>query len=373
MHELFGNFTRNFPLGNTDIKCELYYDESNNYRKVYIKNKKLNIPKDDNFVLAGVVINDSTTKITSAELRGQIGITNDVSEIKSKNIFHGEFCKILSSQRLNNFLHALDDNKYSIHLLHLNILYWVVIDIVESLLNLYVYDSYEERNLLQRYYTTVFHEIAKCDKLGFISLLSDFNFPDVTDRYKFIDTIKSFLEKNSAKVEYLTDSFPCVKMLIKMCNEYKGEKLEFIEDGKNGEVIDKFLTFYLHAPLLTLNSKHYFDEEQEIQLLLYEYTKLQKENIKNIYFVNSKDDIHIQMSDVIAGFFGKYFTFIDQMPLSALNVFLNQLDDKAQDTIKVIRKLIMASDDITIAFSQRIDNLYNCYKSDYFLNYFDRD
>lgn len=52
IHELLSNFARNFPLENTDVKCKVYYDESNNYRKVYIKNRKLNILKDGNFVLA---------------------------------------------------------------------------------------------------------------------------------------------------------------------------------------------------------------------------------------------------------------------------------------------------------------------------------
>lgn len=92
-----------FDIKNSDMKCNIFYDESNNYGRVYLCNGKLNIPNDYNFLLGGVMCFDEQTNISLDEIKKKFNICNDIKELKSKNFFDGDFLKALSSKKLNRF------------------------------------------------------------------------------------------------------------------------------------------------------------------------------------------------------------------------------------------------------------------------------
>ena len=59
-------------IQNVDVQKNVFYDESNNYRSVYLRNGKLNIPEDNNFVQAGIVDDNDNAKFTVEELNRTI-------------------------------------------------------------------------------------------------------------------------------------------------------------------------------------------------------------------------------------------------------------------------------------------------------------
>ena len=111
---------------------------------------------------------------------------------------------------------------------------------------------------------------------------------------------------------------------------------------------------------------HFFDEENTIQELIAKYPTEELSSLK-IRFINSKSDVRIQVSDFLAGFFAKFYTFIDNHTTMELKSLRNSLNDNAKISLALLTKAIKRCDSISKGLSVRIDSLNNCYKADLFL------
>ena len=342
---------------------DVFYDETNNYRKVFINGQKLNIASDSNFVLAGITTKEENNSPIWNDFYKKIGIFNYIPELKSKYVFSGDILTCLSSKRLNNFLHLLKDNEISIHFLNLNILYWAVIDVVESVLCIR-----NTPNHLQRRATAVLLEVARCNKNKFVEILANFNYPDVKDRRNFVSSIGCLIKEQMPNIEQsaVLHYYDIIGLLC-ACEVYKNEKLEFVEDGEKGVILDNFLNMYLHIPMKYPQLKHFFDEETQIKNMLKHDSSYFGSISKQIFFKESKSDIRIQISDVVAGLLGKYFTFISNTTIDELKKILLQLTCTQKENLSVLRDLLQRSDSFSLHLSMRIDSLHNCLKSDMFL------
>lgn len=211
-------------------------------------------------------------------------------------------------------MHLLEDNEIYIHFLNLNILYWAVIDVVESVLCIR-----NTPNHLQRRTTAVLLEVARCNKNKFVEILANFNYPDVKDRRNFVSSIGCLIKEQMPNIEQsaVLHYYDIVGLLC-ACEVYKNEKLEFVEDGEKGVILDNFLNMYLHIPMKYPQLKHFFDEETHIKNMLKHDSSYFGSISKQIFFKESKSDIRIQISDVVAGLLGKYFTFISNTTIDEL-------------------------------------------------------
>ena len=85
--------------------------------------------------------------------------------------------------------------------------------------------------------------------------------------------------------------------------------------------------------------KHFFDEETQIKNILQD-DSISFRNIANhIFFKESKSDIRIQISDVVAGLLGKYFTFISNTTIDELKKILLQLTYIQKENLSILRDL----------------------------------
>ena len=123
---------------------------------------------------------------------------------------------------------------------------------------------------------------------------------------------------------------------------------------------------YMHVPTQWPKARHIFDEESSIQELLAQQRATECDGFR-LFFVDSQDDIRIQISDVLTGFLGKYFTFIDATTLPELRSLIPELSNNQRDSLCCLRELIQASDDFSRELSMRVDSIHNCEKSDFFL------
>ena len=113
-------------------------------------------------------------------------------------------------------------------------------------------------------------------------------------------------------------------------------------------------------------STHFFDAEDNIQELLEQQKIIWAGIAERIFFVNSKDDIRIQISDVISGFLGKYFTFISNSSIKDLLTFSKNLSPIQVNSLNMLCVLLERTDDFNAELSMRIESLHNCEKSDLF-------
>ncbi len=116
-------------------KFTFYYDESNNIRKLHLTSKGLNVEKSCNFVLAGIVHRGEHHGANFELLKETLCLQKSAKEIKLKHIGTGSFENVLASKKLNTIFQWLLDNNFYIHYFSLNVLYWSIVDIVDSVID----------------------------------------------------------------------------------------------------------------------------------------------------------------------------------------------------------------------------------------------
>lgn len=366
LQEMDRTFNEFFDITGVDNKYYIFYDESNNYRKVTIKKRKFNIANDGNFVLAGIMSFEKDTSLTFLELKRKFILMNNIgNEIKYKQVFHGDFLTVLGSSKLKILFKIINDYDFYVHFYNFNILHWGIIDIIESLL-------VDKNNLhgMRRNLISGLHEIAKKDKIQFIGILGEYKFPDVKDRKGFIKRLSDFIEHHYLDIEY-SDDFEVtdIEILRHITKSYDERELTFVEDGDEGIFVENFLQVYINKVIGLPNAEHFFDKEDHIEKLFEDFENLFETTFPNVHFIESESDVRIQLSDLLAGFFAKYFTFIDNTQKSKLLEILDTLTVQQKENLVSLRKLLEKSDSVTQKLSLRVETLLNVKKSDIFLMY----
>lgn len=345
-------------LNNLNDKYTFFYDETNNIRKLYIKeDHKLNVPVVSNFVLGGVVSDELSKNFDIRELRERLKLDKDIFEIKTKHIAKGNFKEAISSKQLNGFLKWLFEHRVYIHYSDIDPIYWSIVDIIDSVLA-------EAQNLYP------FHFILKAELNSivalnfnyFIQLLGKYNYPDIPkDKLKgFVEKILELVENHEYDDESEEEHFNhmMLKGLIQMARKQKS--LEFIQGYKGKSLIDEFTTFYVNRIIRFENSRHCFDEEPVIANNVIRSELLRAKKIKKSFiFKKSHDEVGIQVSDVMVGVLGKLFTFMRLSTTEELIEFRKNLDDVSLENLHIIATLTDISATRCKAFLNRVVSHYD--------------
>lgn len=351
-------------LYGTDNSYTLFYDETNNVRKLRLRENGLNIKKCDNFVLGGIALNPEHAELPCiSKLRADLKIPNNAPEIKLELIAKGDFEKILASPKITKFFTWLIEHKIHIHYINLNILNWSILDIVESI------SAEENYSHIQEYHLELKNElyrVASANLSKFLNILKSHQYPDlrVDNTKKFLEDVYNFIvqygpaSKNPATLEL-------EKILLNASKEIT--KLAFLHNDKAHELIDGFQSFFLNRIASFPNATHFFDEEKTIQEAISNFEIINNDSLVHYHFVESVQTPGVQLSDVIIGFLGKYFTFIEDTSPKKLIDLKGRLSSAQRQNIKLLRTLIARSDKISNHFIHRITTIDSNLKSDYFL------
>ncbi|EHF3472149.1 hypothetical protein J1C15_003145, partial [Proteus mirabilis] len=76
-------------LQNTDEVYTFYYDETNNIRKLYLKDSGFNVNKADNFILAGILHKGRNTSCDYSTLFQMLNLQKSTHELKLKHVAKG--------------------------------------------------------------------------------------------------------------------------------------------------------------------------------------------------------------------------------------------------------------------------------------------
>ncbi|MDD2781060.1 MAG: hypothetical protein PHR02_05910, partial [Sulfuricurvum sp.] len=168
-----------FELENMDEEYKFFYDETNNIRKFRFKEEGgLNIPVEQitkDFVLGGVVHKKNTDSFDLEKLKRDLFLDKSSNEIKFKHIAKGDLFDCLKSKKLQTIFDWILANDLNIHFSSLNILYWSIVDIIDSCITYYPNFRYEDLN----YFKTVFYELAKVDLEIFLKILHKYKYPNI--------------------------------------------------------------------------------------------------------------------------------------------------------------------------------------------------
>lgn len=340
------------PTADFNASFTFYYDETNNIRKFYVKENNFNNSFMTNFVLGGLVYEGQKPDIKA--LFDRLNLQNNIKDIKLKYIAKGEFSQCLKSKKLNCYLKYLLDNNLYIHYSSVNLLYYSIVDIVDSI----IINSEVERQLGVDFVNLLKNELYKLIKLeieSVIKLFYEFRYPNIKKEsvLKFIERLTLIVEKYINEQEF-SFILVCLKQIIQ---ESKQKKLPFIMDEKDYILLKDFSNFYLRPIYLFKNSNHIFDNEDTVSAILGNYKIVDgSEEIKNYSFVDSQSDLLIQASDIFVGLIGKLTKYINTSSKEKIANDFGSLSKVQRNNINLFIDLIDKSYNKNICFLHSIDS-----------------
>ncbi|SCX28612.1 hypothetical protein DSM25558_4517 [Agrobacterium sp. DSM 25558] len=310
-------------LHNADRAYTIFYDETNNHRRVHVREDGLNIPEPTCFVIGGIAYSGPQRSFDLRHLRKILKVQDSAPEIKLKHVATGDFLKILTSQKLETFLRWVLEQGLYVHFSVVDPLYWSVVDIVDSILS---DDSAAQLFPFERDLKNDLFSILRYDLEGLIDLFRRYSFPNV-GRERGREFIEELLDLAEARSELLDHfNYMMLKGVLQMGRNVAS--LPFIENETSNVLIGGFGTFFLERFYILKNASHILDVEE----VIIEYIKNVQfvdgiKELNHFRFANSESELGVQISDVMVGFLGKYFSFIclnDDDELSEIRQTLGQ-------------------------------------------------
>lgn len=336
-----------------DSSFNFFYDETNNFRKSYVREDDLNHHFNSNFVLGGILYLDEIADLQV--LFDKLNLQKNIKDAKLKHIATGSFSNCLKSKKLNTYLEFLNENKIYVHIKSVNLLFYSIVDIVDSAImnseaasKLGFVFAMQLKNDLYR--------IAKVEFQSIVELFYRFEYPNIKKESisDFIYDLTALFDDYINKEEFHF-GLSSLKQILK--ESEKNGFLPFITDEEDYVLLKDFSDFYLNPLYLFKNSQHYFDNEDLIREILDGYTlKDNGENLDNYEFIDSEESMSIQVSDIFVGLFGKYSSYVNSSDSEAIEQEISSLEEFQIKNLKLFLSLIKNSSDFNPAFIHCIDS-----------------
>lgn len=327
-----------------DEEMTFYYDESGNCRKFSLTESGFNNDEaiKENFVLAGVAYEGKKFEIDISELHKIFHYQSNQKELKFRHLYHNstDFISFMDSDRLTNFIKWLNESELYIHFSTMNNLFYSLVDIVDSL--------YETNPLCISYFSNIksaFYDFVIEHQDETIDILIKHSYPNVKNVCNFCDDLCSLIYSYNDDTKYYPGFFlEFLRQMIKTAG--KLGKMAFIQDNDDYILIKEYYLLYLERCEIFSKSRHFFDEEKEVQkefknIQLYE----NKIELNNWKFVKSTENIYVQLSDLIAGLFRELFLFLDSYTIDEIKEIALTFNNNQITNFLIILKLINKSND----------------------------
>lgn len=324
------------PSKDFNVNYNFYYDETNNTRVFKInKNGQFNFHKDKDFVLGGVGLEKGKYKeIENAfnELRVKLKVHSSLKELKFINVCPrgSDFLKCIHNKKVHDLLQWILDRDIYIHFTVLDHLFYSIADIIESLRpNRRQFG--EDNDTLK----TMLYHFVYDNTEAFIQILNNYNYPDVGSKKNtlfyndLINCIMNTKNNSVAEKDWKLELYFYFKKYMHNPPIYlENNKKKINEVKKEKILIEEYYLLFRNRVQDFKHAFHFFDEELTVQD---EFEKIEGElkqfKYTNYKFLDSKDNILIQLSDLVVGLLGKLFEFIKKIPID----FIYNLNFKIND------------------------------------------
>lgn len=285
----------------------LYYDETGNWRSVSYKDGMVKDSRvfERDFILGGIVVTDDAVLPALREDSKNLPAPN--GEIKCKTVLGGskDFWKVLERRETTDFLSLIDRDGVAVHYHAQDNLYYSIVDIIDSLI---VMPIHRGAVMFERELKNELYLCALQDPIAFLNELSRFGYPNISrDNMRpfceFLLWAISLRQSEECPPEEMEGFFlETLRQMVKTAS--KEESLAFLEENKEGSLVDDFSSHYTAACTLLPNATHIFDEEPFVSMEL-------AAPLDNYIFVDSKSEPLVQLADVWVGFLSRLFAFLD--------------------------------------------------------------
>ncbi|MDM0119014.1 DUF3800 domain-containing protein [Variovorax arabinosiphilus] len=340
---------------NSQKSYTLFYDETNNIRKLRFTETGLSDEGFKCFVLGGIALEPGAKFEGLDELRTALHVPANVDEMKFKHVAWGTYERVLKSPRLGVLLRWLLDRPLYVHYSNFSVLNWSILDLVDCLLTHERFANIRYNHLGMK---SELHAIVRMDPLGYFRLLRKFDYPNVdpTLTSDFLGAVWMHLysiifklnrERNRSKEEgdfRNEDSFMFFKMLSEAAND-PATSLKLLAEEDPETLIGSFAPLFLNRMATFVNAEHVFDEEPSIEEQLDGRRVVIGESDVSYRFTDSKTEPGIVVSDLVCGFLGKHFTFIEQHSIEELDIIKAGLNQQQRANLELFAKLIDKAND----------------------------
>ncbi len=350
------------PLRNWDKPFAMFYDETNNIRRLTLSEVGLNAPENRNFVLAGIALQPGKRIENIDTLRATLQIQANAAEIKFRHVAQGDYEAVLSSHRLNSFLTWLLGEGILIHYSTLNVLYWSLIDIIDSLMP----DNPLGIGKYHLHLKSELYDVVTRSPAEFMLLLHSFGYPNVErDSIRaFLGAVSDFIDRHSP--ENRNDGTKLLKQTLRQAIQM--DELVFLHDNEPGELIKDFSMFFLRSVYVFRNASHTFDQETNIEKVLQSVDVRDGQRRIDYQFVDSKDNVCVQLSDVVAGLIGKHYSYVQSHSIATLKTRKAGFSELQKQNLSLLRELIDRSDAESDGFCHSIIPLDGNFTNNVFLH-----
>lgn len=350
-------------LARADRPYSLFYDETNNIRRLHLETGAFNAASLDCFVLGGVAQTPGAPPIDLAPLRIAARIQPSAKELKFELFGKGDFIDALGSQKVRVFLEWAEGQSLLIHYLALDPFYWSVVDIVDSIL---VVDA-TPLQMFGPQLKSDLNRVLRENLADTAALLAAFDYPSIAPdrREAFINALLERLEAAEDRLEHF--SYQMLKGVLQMGR--RASTLPFIEDEEPRVLIDAFTHFFLERMAILKSADHVFDTEKTIVERLAKLDLRDGDQpFQNYRFVErSHDEPGVQAADVAVGLLGKMFSWIIATDDETLQETRASLSPLQVENLRALSVLMDRSTDENAAFANSIISLADQHKAGWFL------
>lgn len=306
----------------------IYVDESSNCVKFRFKDTEgnTNVKWYNDFTLSGVAFEGDEDPISLDGLFDKFGLQRNITNVKLGHIanYNGvdsnRFVDILRSKKVSVLLETLiKSNRVYIHWATQNLLYYSLVDIVDSVLEVpFIHD--EVKNVLYNH--------AVYNENGILSLLAQYDYPNIKEE-EISDFCQQFIcWVESLEVQSEEEDFVLELLRQGMKSSRRANNLLFLQDNTDKLLIENFVPIYAQRAAAFPNSYIHYDKcgivEENIQSHIGLYCT---SKIPNYDFMVSKNSKWIQLSDMISGINGALMAYVNTHNISAIYKDLNLFDD----------------------------------------------
>ena len=321
----------------------IYCDESSNAIKFRFKDEtgKLNVDWRNDFVLAGIAYEGDTPPFDIDELFASFKLQKTVKDAKLGNIAKcngadvNRFIDILKSKKVNMFLNALWNSNTYIHWSTQSLLYFALVDIVDSVMDI-PYMLNEIKNVLYKY--------VRLDLDYFLEFLARYSYPNIK-KEKVEDFCKEFISWIES-IEPLSheDEF-CLEFLRQGAkSSRKSGDLTFLTENRDNLLIENFVPIYASRLGEFPSSTIHFDMcgivEENIDGLANVFCDIKKPTYD---FLISTDNRWIQICDFVSGIIAALLAFINENDIEEIDTSIKSFDETQKQNLKLLTQLIRRS------------------------------
>lgn len=308
---------------------QLYFDETNNAKKFHLKDaNRLNVPVGVRFVLGGVSCSNC---LTQGEINDTLGLQKTSNELKFDQIYNhatwSDFAPVLKSSRLTLYLSLLEDKGALIHFSSVNLFYFALVDIIDSL-------EYDHRMMLGL--KSILYQVATKDPVVFVDLFKTHTYPDVKDVDKFLNSLAQIINETA-----INNRLGKMILLDVVRSNMGRKELTFIQDEEPNVYIYNFLPIYQEIFYKFANSNIILDNEDDMMDELSNNPVEIDGNKVKYQFVDSKSEPWIQMSDVVSSLVARYFCFVESDDYDSK---ISEFTSRQMENLKQLNRILAMSE-----------------------------